>query len=108
MTPKSFIPIAAGAVLFASSALANADTILITPEQEVVVREYIVEHPIEPMVEVPSDYELSVGSILPDGYEPGQLVLEQPLEREYQYVNIAGRTALIDPATREVVYIFND
>ena len=107
MTPKLSIPIAAGVFLFGSIAAANAETILITPDQEVVIRDYVIAHPIEPMVEVPPDFNLEVGAVLPEVYEPGALVLEQPLPREYQYVNIAGHTALIDPETRQVVYILD-
>ena len=96
-------PIAA-TILLAGTALAAAQTFVITPEQETVVREYVKTNPV--VVERPSNFELIVGAIIPDIFKPGALA-ENTLPNKYQYVVIDGRTALIDPATRKVVYIMD-
>ena len=91
-------------VLLAGTALAAAQTVVITPEQEVVVREYVKTNPV--IVERPSNFELIVGAIVPDILKPGELA-ENTLPDRYQYVVIDGRTALIEPKTRKVVHIMD-
>jgi hypothetical protein len=95
--------IAAG-ILLAGTALAAAQAVVITPEQETVVREYVKTNPV--VVQRPSNFELIVGAIIPDILKPGALA-ENTLPNKYQYVVMDGRTALIDPATRKVVYIMD-
>jgi hypothetical protein len=94
----------AASVLFAGTAFAVAQTVVVTPEQEVVVREYVKTNPV--IVERPSNFELVVGAIIPDILKPGALA-ENTLPSQYQYVVMDGRTVLIDPQTRKVVYIMD-
>lgn len=89
-------------MLLAGTAFASAQTVVITPEQETVVREYVTTHPVE--VERPSNFELVVGAIIPDILKPGELA-ENTLDSRYQYVVMDGRTVLIEPDTRKVVHI---
>ena len=81
-----------------------AQAVVITPQQETVVREYVRTNPV--VVDRPSNFELIVGAIIPDILKPGELA-ENTLPNRYQYVVIDGRTALIDPQTRRVVHIMN-
>jgi len=94
----------AASILLAGTALAAAQTVVITPEQETVVREYVKANPV--VVQRPSNFELVVGALIPDILKPGELA-ENTLPNKYQYVVIDGRTALIDPGTRKVVHIMN-
>jgi Protein of unknown function (DUF1236) len=94
----------AATILLAGTALAAAQSVVITPEQETVVREYVRTNPV--VVERPSNFELILGAIIPDIFKPGELA-ENTLPTKYQYVVIDGRTALIDPATRKVVHIID-
>ena len=94
----------AATILLAGTAFAVAQTVVVTPEQEVVVREYVKTNPV--VVERPSNFELIVGAIIPDIFKPGELA-ENTLPTKYQYVVVDGRTALIDPATRKIVYIID-
>jgi len=94
----------AAAVLFAGTAFAVAQTVVITPEQEVVVREYVKANPV--VVERPSNFELVVGALVPDILKPGALA-ENTLPTQYQYVVMDGRTVLIDPQTHKVVHIMD-
>ena len=75
---------------------------MVTPEQEVVVREYVKTNPV--VVDRPSNFELVLGAIIPDILKPGELA-ENTLPTKYQYVQMDNRTVLIDPATRKVVHI---
>ncbi len=93
------------AIILAGTAFANAQTtVVITPEQETVVREYVKTNPV--VVERPSNFELIVGAIVPDILKPGELA-ENSLPSRYQYVVIDGHTALIDPETRKIVHIID-
>lgn len=89
-------------VLLAGTAFVSAQTVVISPEQEAVVQEYVTIHPVE--VERPSNFELVVGAIIPDILKPGELA-ENTLDNRYQYVVMDGRTVLIEPETRRVVHI---
>lgn len=91
-------------VVLAGTAFASAQTVVITPEQETVVREYVTTHPVE--VERPSNFELVVGAIIPDILKPGELA-ENTLDSRYQYIVMDGRTVLIEPDTRKVVHIID-
>jgi len=94
----------AAIALLAGTAFASAQTVVVTPEQETVVREYVKTNPV--VVERPSNFELVVGAIIPDILKPGELA-ENTLPTKYQYVVIDGRTALIDPGTRKIVHIMD-
>jgi hypothetical protein len=101
MTFRSTI---AATIFLAGTALATAQTVVVTPEQEVVVREYVKTNPV--VVDRPSNFELVLGAIIPDILKPGELA-ENTLTNKYQYVQMDGRTVLIDPSTRKVVHIIN-
>ncbi|MBA3448069.1 MAG: DUF1236 domain-containing protein [Pseudaminobacter sp.] len=94
----------AATILIAGTAFATAQTVVISPEQEIVVREYVTANPI--VVERPSNFELVVGAIVPDILKPGELA-ENTMENKYQYVVMDGRTVLIEPETRKVVHIID-
>jgi hypothetical protein len=99
MTFRSTI---AATIFLAGTAVAAAQTVVVTPEQETVVREYVKTNPV--VVERPSNFELVLGAIIPDILKPGALA-ENTLPNRYQYVQMDGRTVLIDPQTRKVVHI---
>jgi len=50
------------------------------------------------VVQRPSNFELTVGALIPDILKPGELA-ENTLPNKSQCVVIGGRTALIDPTT---------
>ena len=94
----------AATILLAGTALAAAQTVVVTPEQEVVVREYVKTNPV--VVDRPSNFELILGAIIPDILKPGELA-ENTMPDRYHFVVMDGRTVLIDPKTRKVVHIMN-
>ena len=91
-------------IFLVGTGLATAQTVVVTPEQETIVREYLKTNPV--VVERPSNFELIVGAIIPDIFKPGELA-ENTLPTKYQYVVIDGRTVLIEPKTRKVVHIID-
>lgn len=94
----------AATILLAGTAFAVAQTVVVSPEQETVVREYVKTNPV--VVDRPSNFELVVGAIIPDILKPGELA-ENTLDQRYQYVVMDGRTVLIEPETRRVVHIID-
>jgi len=93
-------------LLLSGAAYAQQTTVVISPEQETVIREYVVQHQVEP-IQPPADLTLEVGATLPETIELHPL--EAPdLDVDYQYVVVDGRTVLVDPGTRKVVHIINE
>ena len=56
-------------ILLAGTTFAAAQTVVVTPEQETIVREYVKTNPV--VVERPSNFELIVGAIIPDIFKTG-------------------------------------
>ena len=96
------ILLTAGLVAFAGYAVAQT-TVVVSPEQETVIREYEVTHQPAP-VEVPADLTLEVGTALPETIELQPL--EAPnLDVQYRYFVVDGRTVLVEPETRKIIHI---
>ena len=94
-----------GILLLAGTGLAAADTIVVTPEQETVIHNYIVEQ--DAPAYVPADgADISVGSTLPDTVELHSIDAPD-VQPVYSYVLVGGRTILADPATRRIVKIID-
>ncbi|WP_315919641.1 DUF1236 domain-containing protein [Mesorhizobium sp. SP-1A] len=89
------------AASFTTAALAQ--TVVLQPQEQVVVKEYVVKHP-PAEVTIPEGYSAVVGEKVPDTITVTPL--DAPgLSKQYEYVVIDGRTVLVDPDTREVVQI---
>jgi hypothetical protein len=96
------IPAIAGLVLFAASGAALADEVIVTPEQQTVIREYVHKHPLA-SISLPG-VELNVGSALPDTVELRSIDVP---DVKYKYVVVGDRTVLVDPGTRKIVKIID-
>lgn len=95
--------ILAGALAASSATAAWAQTVVLQPQEETVVREYVVKQPPVQVV-VPQGYHVMVGEPLPDTIAVSPL--DAPgLEKRYEYVVIDGKTVIVDPETREVVQV---
>ncbi|AZO47886.1 MAG: DUF1236 domain-containing protein [Mesorhizobium sp.] len=90
---------AAGFLLLAGIGAAAADTLIIQPEQETVIREYVKKKPLA-SVALPG-VELNIGTTLPDTVE----LYEVP-DVQYRYVVIDNRTVLVDPGTRKIIKVY--
>lgn len=95
--------LAAAVLALAGTGTAFAQTVIFDPEQEVVVREYVVKQPRGEVV-LPEDYDIVVGESLPE------TVTVRPLdapgfEVEYEYVVVDGQTLIVEPGTRRIVQV---
>jgi len=102
---KTQLTTAFAAFLLLSGA-AYAQTVVVSPEQETVIREYVVQQEVQPITP-PADVTIEVGSTLPETIELRPLEAPE-LEVEYQYVVVDGRTVLVEPETRRIVHIINE
>jgi hypothetical protein len=91
---------AAGFLLLAGVGAAAAQDVVIQPEQDTVIQEYVKKQPLA-SVKIPG-VELNVGSALPDTVE-----LHEVPNVQYRYVVVDGRTVLVDPGTRKIVKVYN-
>src|SRR5438874_1661996 len=96
------IPAAAGLILFAGIGVATADEVIVTPEQQTVIREYVHKHPLASINLL--GVELSVGSALPDTVELRSIDVPNV---KYKYVVVGNRTVLVDPGTRKIVKVID-
>ena len=89
---------AAAFLLLAGVGVAAAEDIIIQPEQETVIREYVKKQPLA-SVKVPG-VELNIGTALPDTVE-----LREVPNVKYRYVVVDNQTVVVDPGTRKIVKI---
>jgi hypothetical protein len=103
---KTHVSHALGVVLLlAGTGLSKADTIVITPEQETVIHEYVGKHRVDPYV--PADgVDITVGTELPDTVELHSIDVPDA-KPVYSYVLVDGRTVLVDPATRRIIKVID-
>lgn len=99
---KRLLAAAAVAFSIAGAGAAFAQDVVIVPEQETVIREYVRKQPLA-SVALPG-VELNIGSTLPDTVELH--TLDVP-DVKYQYVVVDGRTVLVDPGTRKIVHVMD-
>lgn len=92
----------AGALLLSGATIASAQTVVIAPEQETVIREYVQKQPAA-SIELPG-VELNVGTALPETVE--LQTIDSP-GVEYRYVVVDNQTVLVDPGTRKIVKVLN-
>ncbi|MBZ9761611.1 DUF1236 domain-containing protein [Mesorhizobium sp. CA8] len=91
---------AAGFLLLAGIGAAAAQDVVIAPEQETVIKEYVHKQPLA-SVKVPG-VELNIGSTLPDTVE-----LHEVPNVKYRYVVVDNRTVIVDPSTRKIVKVLD-
>ena len=89
-----------GLALLGGVGAALAEDVIISPEQETVIREYVKKEPVASL-KLPG-VELNIGSTLPDTVE-----LRQIPDVQYRYVVVDGQTVLVDPGTRKIVKVIN-
>ncbi|WFP61636.1 MULTISPECIES: DUF1236 domain-containing protein [unclassified Mesorhizobium] len=89
---------AAGLLLLAGAGAVAAQDVVIEPEQETVIKEYVHKQPLA-SIEVPG-VKLSVGSTLPDTVE-----LHEVPNVKYRYVVVDNQTVIVDPGTRKIVEV---
>jgi hypothetical protein len=91
---------ALGLALLGGVGAALAEDVVIAPEQETVIREYVKKEPVASL-KLPG-VELNIGSTLPETVE-----LREIPDVQYRYVVVDGQTVLVDPGTRRIVKVIN-
>jgi hypothetical protein len=92
----------AGVALLGGLQVATAQTVVIAPEQETVIREYVKKKPIA-SIDLPG-VELNIGSSVPDTVELHRI--EDP-KVTYSYTVVGGKTYVVEPGTRKIVHVIN-
>jgi hypothetical protein len=92
-------------LLLASASVAAADTIVVTPEEQTAIKEYVVTQKVTP-IEPPSGVQITVGSTLPDTVEVHALDAPK-LKTKYDYVVIGKQTVLVEPKTRKIIQVID-
>lgn len=91
--------------ILTGAAAANAQqTVIITKEQQPVIREYVVRQKTAP-VAVVKDYDFAVGTVVPDVVEVHPLEVPDMTDKYEYVVTPSGQTVLVEPGTRRVVQI---
>ena len=93
----------AALALFAGLSSAWAQDVVITSEQDTVIREYVKKKPLA-SISVPG-VELNIGSTLPETVEVH--TFEEVPDVKYQYVVVDNRTVLVEPGTRKIVKVYD-
>ena len=96
-------PAIAGLMMCAGVAVATAQDVIIAPEQDTVIREYVQKKPLA-SISVPG-VELNIGSTLPETVEVHRF--EDVPDLNYEYVVVDNRTVLVEPGTRKIVKIYD-
>ncbi|TPN74485.1 DUF1236 domain-containing protein [Mesorhizobium sp. B1-1-5] len=91
---------AAALLLLAGVGAVAAQDVVITPEQDTVVRQYVKKQPLASVNLL--GLELNVGTALPDTVE-----LHEVPNVKYRYVLVDNRTVLVDPSTRKIVKVYD-
>ncbi|QDB99450.1 MULTISPECIES: DUF1236 domain-containing protein [Phyllobacteriaceae] len=88
----------AGLLLIGGIGAAAAQDVIIQPEQQTVIKEYVHKKPLASINLLGA--ELSIGSTLPDTVE-----LHEIPDVQYRYVVVNDRTVVVDPSTRKIVEV---
>jgi hypothetical protein len=91
-----------GAFLMAGATAVSAQTVVIAPEQETVIREYVKSKPLA-SIDLPG-IELNIGSTVPETVELH--TIEAP-DVAYSYTVVGDRTYVVEPGTRKVIHVID-
>jgi len=97
------IAVIAALALAAGITGAFAQDVVITSEQDVVIREYVKKKPLA-SVALPG-VELNIGTALPETVVVHRF--EEVPDVKYEYVVIDNRTVLVEPGTRKIVKVYD-
>jgi hypothetical protein len=98
-----FLAAVAGLTMCAGVSVTSAQDVVIAPEQDTVIREYVQKKPLA-SISVPG-VELNIGSTLPETVELH--TFEDVPDMKYQYVVVDNKTVLVEPDTRKIVKVYN-
>jgi len=90
-------------MIFCSAGIAAAQTtVVVSPEQETVIREYVKKKPLA-SINIPG-VELNIGSTVPETVELH--TFDSP-DVAYRYVVVDDRTVIVEPETRKIIRVLD-
>jgi hypothetical protein len=92
-------------LLLAGTGVAAADTIIVTPEEQTAIKEYVVTQKVT-SIDPPSGVQISVGATLPDTVEVHALDVPK-VKAKYDYVVVGNQTVLVEPKTRKIIQVID-
>ena len=92
----------AGIIILGGIHVASAQTVVIAPEQETVIREYVKKKPIA-SIDLPG-VELNIGSTVPDTVEIHKI--DAP-DVAYSYTVVGNRTYVINSGSRKIIKVLD-
>ena len=99
---KQILAYTAGVMLFATSSVALAQSVVIEPEQRTRIKEYVVKQKV-PRVTVRERYR--VGTTVPAEVELREVPEDWgPSVRRYRYYHTDAGVHFVDPESRRVIY----
>jgi Protein of unknown function (DUF1236) len=104
MMKKLALPAVAGLMLLGGTAIAAADTVVLSPEESTSIHEYVTTQKVSP-IEAPSGFSVSVGASVPDTVELH--AVEAPkIKHKYSYAVIGKQTVVVEPETRKIIEVY--
>ena len=98
------LPALAGLALLGGTAIAAADTVVLSDEDSTTIHEYVTTQQVTP-IEPPSDFSVSVGASVPDTVELH--AVEAPkIKHKYSYAVIGKQTVVVEPETRKIIKVY--
>jgi hypothetical protein len=92
----------ATSLLLGGVGFAAADTIVVTPEEQTAIRDYVVTQKVDP----PPGVQITVGATLPDTVEVHALDVPK-MKTKYDYVVVGKQTVLVEPKTRKIIQVID-
>jgi hypothetical protein len=94
------------AAFLASGALAQ--TIVFEPQQRMVIKSYVIKHPLRPAT---IHERVNVGWTVPADVElapvPEEIYAEVPSARSYRYFMWNNRVVMVEPGSRKVIEVID-
>ena len=109
---RAFIAAAAATAIFAGGqalaqtvGVAPADAVVIAPEQRLVIKQYVVQERVNPVI---LQERVSVGSVLPADVELRSAPTAWgPAVSPYRYVYSNDNVLLVEPGSRRIIQIID-
>jgi hypothetical protein len=96
---------AGGQALAQTVGVAPAETIVIAPEQRMVIRQYVVQERVNPVI---LQERVAVGAVLPADVELRTVPTAWgPAVSPYRYVYTNDNVLLVEPGSRRIVQIID-
>ena len=96
---------AGGAALAQTVGVGPADAVIIAPEQRVVIKQYVVQEKVNPVI---LQERVSVGSVLPANVELlSAPTAWGPAVSPYRYVYSNDNVLLVEPGSRRIIQIID-